>query len=68
MMKRWVTISHDDKKTVTGRSRDGHGTVTVTGQNHNFYSNLSSIKNYLDRGVVQRVVVGIKTEYFFIDF
>jgi WD40 repeat protein len=38
MMKRWVTMSHDDKKTVTGRSRDGNGTVTVTGQNHNFYS------------------------------
>ena len=25
MMKRWVTMSHDDKKTIMGRSRDGNG-------------------------------------------
>jgi hypothetical protein len=49
MMKRWVTMSHDDKKTVTGRSRDDNGTVTVTGQNHNFYSTLNYSNNVHDK-------------------
>ena len=42
---RSVTFSHDGLKMVTGRQWDGNGTVTVTGQNHNFYS--TSIDAYL---------------------